>query len=1231
MAQLQKRLTIALIETSLAEARRSPTWGEMADICRARGMNLRVIIGGALASPIGFEAQGNVLYRLVNPANTDGLIVTGGLGHYAGADGLQHFCEGFRPLPLVSLEVRLDHFPSVVPDFYAGMAALMRHLIEDHGYRRIAFIRGPADSKTGEDRYRAYRDSLAQAGLPFDPNLVAPGTFFAPSGAEAVSLLLDGRKAVCDALVAANDLMAVDALQALKARGIRVPEDIALAGFDNREIAHASEPPLTTVELPTDKEVRLAADVIERLLRGDHVPLRIDIETEVVLRQSCGCTSLALQQVSAPDQRPLVARPPAEAFPRQDGGDAVTDWPSWLRARRPAVLAEMAQACRPLRGADRALLESLWDAFAAELCCENLRHQARLMAALEELTCAEPCRGMDPSEWQAVISVHRRYTRPLLVGTELLQRAEDLWQGARVFLAERGLNLEAQRQFAAGQLNATLLSVGERLVTAFDLTALMDAVARELPRLGIPACYIVLHRGEDPLQAESRLVLTYNENGRLPLGPGGLLFPTAAILPDQIVRDDIIRDDIIRDDVVRDDKVYTHLVLALHFHEEKLGYVVFEPGPRNPVIYETLALQLSTALKGALLVEEMQKARETALEAKGRAERADEVKTRLLANVTHELRTPLNVILGYSRMALLDPNPHGFELPASLRNDLEGIRGSAEHLTRLSSDLLDLSRAEIGELDLFPEPIAPRAFLEQAFASMADSVRPNPALEWRLELPPRLPVIFADPTRLRQIVLNLLSNAHKFTESGAIVLGAEAVPPHLHIWVRDTGYGIPIDRQGRVFEPFFAEGYTSQRPGGIGLGLTITSQLVALHGGSLSLESQPGQGSVFHVYLPLPNLSGRWRTPPLQPPEPRQPGLFVIAGKEAATAEMAALAGPAPWPVYRIASQAELSEALETAAPAAIVWDLGRARPGDWALVQLLRSHPHLSHVPFILYHQEAGEPLRLTNILMKPLDSGLLADLIQSLRPPAAGGAILVVDDDPQARDLYARLLSERFPGFPVVTAEDGQNALDWLQVEAPSLVILDLSMPRVDGFTVLERLRGDPRTRTTPVFVLTGRLLSYEDIKRLDHSQVVLHYKDILTEEETLAGVESLFAGLRLVPQPTSLIVKQALSYIQRNFPRTLSRAEIAAAVGVSEDYLSRIFNREMGLSPWEYLNRYRVLQAKRLLAESTESVTWIAAQVGFDDPAYFSRVFQKVEGCSPRAYRARFGRAPGTPAAH
>src|SRR6185295_8575813 len=185
---------------------------------------------------------------------------------------------------------------------------------------------------------------------------------------------------------------------------------------------------------------------------------------------------------------------------------------------------------------------------------------------------------------------------------------------------------------------------------------------------------------------------------------------------------------------------------------------------------------------------------------------------------------------------------------------------SCEHLTRLINDLLDLSRAEINQLDIFPETIATRSFLEDVFHSMADTCSGEVA--WRLSLPDRLPVIQADPVRLRQIFLNLLSNARKFTTSGQIVLGAAVDPPHLHFWVQDTGSGIQVGLQERIFEPFVTVERLGQRSEGIGLGLSITRRLVALHGGVMSLESQLGQGSTFHIYLPLPNLAGKFSAPP---------------------------------------------------------------------------------------------------------------------------------------------------------------------------------------------------------------------------------------------------------------------------------------------------------------------------------------------------------------------------------
>ncbi|HEU5100956.1 MAG TPA: ATP-binding protein, partial [Roseiflexaceae bacterium] len=247
---------------------------------------------------------------------------------------------------------------------------------------------------------------------------------------------------------------------------------------------------------------------------------------------------------------------------------------------------------------------------------------------------------------------------------------------------------------------------------------------------------------------------------------------------------------------------------------------------------QLLADQLGLAMHNAELYSE-------AIQARTVAEKADLLKTRLLATVSHELRAPLNMIIGYSEAGLAAASTHSSGLPPSLLHDLYRIHENGTHLTRLIADLLDLSRAEIGELDLAPESIATRPFLEEVFNSVAETGAGQNDLEWRLLAPDRLPMLEADPVRLRQILLNLLSNARKFTTTGQITLGAEVLLPHLHIWVADSGSGIPIAIQERIFEPFVTGARGSEAAEGIGLGLSITRQLVELHRGSISLESQP--------------------------------------------------------------------------------------------------------------------------------------------------------------------------------------------------------------------------------------------------------------------------------------------------------------------------------------------------------------------------------------------------------
>jgi signal transduction histidine kinase/AraC-like DNA-binding protein/ABC-type sugar transport system substrate-binding protein len=627
---------------------------------------------------------------------------------------------------------------------------------------------------------------------------------------------------------------------------------------------------------------------------------------------------------------------------------------------------------------------------------------------------------------------------------------------------------------------------------------------------------------------------------------------------------------------------------------------------------QVLADQLGVVMRNAELYSE-------AVQARAVAEKADQLKTRLLANVSHELRTPLNVILGYSAAALGATSPPRSELPPELQHDFQQIYRAGEHLIRVINDLLDLSRAEINELDLFPEPIDTHDFLIDVFQNMCKSLASSGAVEWRLDLPSQLPLIQADPVRLRQVLLNLLSNAHKFTNHGQIVLGADIVPPHVHLWIQDTGTGIPIDLQEQIFEPFVTGVQSSRRPEGIGLGLSIARRLVALHSGSMTLESQPGQGSTFHIYLPLPSLSGRVAV--IRPAA--QPTLVIISAYEQPVAPVRDLCQRQGWEIARLHPGDDLHQLLRRVQPIALAWDLAHAGQSDWDIIQQIRELPQLGQIPLIVYGQDqpdAPDPsVGLTNFLVKPLIGLALIDMIAAMRPAAGAGApVLIVDDDPQARQLYQGLVATALPNYPIRTAAGGAAALSVLAEETPCLVILDLIMPEIDGFTVLEHLRAEPSTRRIPVLVMSGRTLSREDIQRLDHSFVTFQSKEILSPSEAGASFQRALAVTDALPQQTSALVKQAIAYLQERYMQPISRRQLAAEIGVNKDYLSHIFHQELGISPWDYLNRYRVRQAKLLLRDTNQSITEIATQVGFEDLSYFSRVFNKHAGCSPRAYR-------------
>ena len=241
-------------------------------------------------------AAANALYDLVDRGVLDGLVIwASSLGTYIGPDALLSFCRRFLPLPIISIGVALPGMPGIVLDSYGGMRAALTHLIEAHGCHRLAFIRGPVAHREAIERYRAYMDVLVEYGLPLDPDLVTPpypwDTHF---GAEAIHVLVDRRKVHFDGLVAANDGLALGALRALQARGLQVPEDVALTGFDNRQDGRVITPPLTTVPIRMLERGRQAIRMVLALRAGEPVPEQVSLPTHLIIRQSCGCLDPAV-------------------------------------------------------------------------------------------------------------------------------------------------------------------------------------------------------------------------------------------------------------------------------------------------------------------------------------------------------------------------------------------------------------------------------------------------------------------------------------------------------------------------------------------------------------------------------------------------------------------------------------------------------------------------------------------------------------------------------------------------------------------------------------------------------------------------------------------------------------------------------------------------------------------------------------------------------------------------
>ena len=486
--------------------------------------------------------------------------------------------------------------------------------------------------------------------------------------------------------------------------------------------------------------------------------------------------------------------------------------------------------------------------------------------------------------------------------------------------------------------------------------------------------------------------------------------------------------------------------------------------------------------------------------ARDEAEAANRAKSTFIANMSHELRTPLSAIIGYAEM-LSEEIEDGIE-PDDLARDVKKIEGNARHLLGLINDVLDLSKVESGKMEAFCETFDIAQMVGDV-ASTVGALLEKKDNKLAVEVAPDIGTMHSDVTRLRQVLLNLLSNAAKFTENGTITLSIARETSGrrgdvIRFSVQDTGIGMSEEQIDRLFQRFQqADASTTRQFGGTGLGLALTKAFASLLGGDVEVRSSLGEGSTFEVIVPshlgaaapqeglaekaaVEDTAGRDIILVVDDDETQRDLMSRFLVREGYAARTAA-DGP---------TGLALAKRLK---PRAILLDVTMPGMDGWSVLSTLKADADLANIPVVMVtfvtERALAASLGAADYVIKPVDWNRLRHVMEAFRD--AEGDVLVIDDEADMRHRSRQALERN--GWSVVEAANGQEGLDQVACAVPRVILLDLNMPVMDGFDFLRELRARPGCGEIPVVVLTALNLTADDRRRLRGANQVLNKGDL------------------------------------------------------------------------------------------------------------------------------------------
>ena len=776
----------------------------------ARGLDLWVYAGRTEWDVP--ESGGARIYDLVDPERLDGIVLAAGtIASYAPLADVVSRLRSASSVPLCSVGQYCHGVPNVLVNNVTAVAALVNHLVSAHSRKRFAYIAGPTGHEESSQRLDAARSALAQHGLELSAQLIVRGDLVAYSARKATTDVI-ARGLQFDALLAANDDMAVGAMQALRMSGIACPQDVSVAGFDDAAVARYCEPALTTVRQPV---ARLGATAVAQLasgLTGDDIKI---IDTELMVRESCGCcpthtlcpkTGERLSAIeTAEDHRRALLQ---TLSPLIDDREARSHWVETL-------LRSVDEQCT---GSGGSFLEEF----------------GRLLESLKMLY-------VPPHELQRSVSILRSYAAARGGGSSV----EDSFHAARVFVGALTYRSAGSQRLRSEYLLEELRLSSERLTTSLTMSALKEALVTELPRLGVGNALISLHPEQDRNLLSP---LAYLRNGRH-VELDTVTYPARQLVPNG---------------AFDDPRRYSLTILPLTFEGEQLGVAVLEL-PLGLEVYSLLREQIGSAVRNVLLHQAI--LNRERFHAKSQEERrvtTERLRSMSLiaGGVAHDLNNILGPLVALPTTIQNDLLRSGSRvIPAEALQDLETIRIAGQRAAETIRDLTTFGTpSDESEVAIDVNQVLVGA--ERALRSLCGGTE-RITLEMRIA--PYALTARVSKSSLLRAVTNLVVNAtDAIADKGAIVvqvcavtlsapsLGEEPFEPGKYaiIQVTDDGIGIEPAVLKKIFEPFFTAKRSAESKGS-GLGLSIVERIVKGSGGFIRVQSRVGEGTSFFLHFPL--------------------------------------------------------------------------------------------------------------------------------------------------------------------------------------------------------------------------------------------------------------------------------------------------------------------------------------------------------------------------------------------